>query len=353
MREAGVARSSRVRRTPQPSWAVLPDRELLQVRLKELHVSVAGTPLEDCLDDLNDELKAQRLNVKAHGWISDEWFSPDNTPGIAFPFYLAHPRLVRLERKMVGEVEGGGRRECMQILRHEAGHVIQHAFSLHRRHRWQELFGHSSEHYPEYYRPNPASKDYVQHLRRWYAQSHPDEDFAETFAVWLTPRSNWQKRFADWPALQKLHYVDELMAEIADKKPTFTSRIEIDPINKLNKTLGEHYKKKLALYAVDTPTTFDRALQRIFSADARAGVPAASMFIKRNRAAIKKLAPKWGRENGFTLDAALDDIIDRCRILKLRASGSQSQLRQSLAALLNSRRVHSLYTASARQWFAL
>ena len=25
------------------------------------------------------------------------------------------------------------------------------------------------------------------HLDPWYAQSHPDEDFAETFAVWLTP----------------------------------------------------------------------------------------------------------------------------------------------------------------------
>ena len=28
-----------------------------------------------------------------------------------------------------------------------------------------------------------------------YAASHPEEDFAETFAVWLTPRSNWRQSF--------------------------------------------------------------------------------------------------------------------------------------------------------------
>ncbi len=129
------------------------------------------------------------------------------------PFYLAHPRLARLERKMFKEVEGGTQRQCMQILRHEAGHIVQHAYALHRRRKWQEMFGRSSSPYPESYRPNPNSRDYVQHLPRWYAQSHPDEDFAETFAVWLTPRSNWRQRYAEWPgALEKLEFVDELMA---------------------------------------------------------------------------------------------------------------------------------------------
>src|SRR5207248_9879463 len=87
-----------------------------------------------------------------------EWFSPDNTPGIAIPFYLAHPRLMRLERKMIIEVEGGTQSECMRILRHEAGHVVQHAYQLHRRRRWRELFGRSSTRYPNYYRPDPASR---------------------------------------------------------------------------------------------------------------------------------------------------------------------------------------------------
>ena len=65
-----------------------------------------------------------------HAWLSDEWFSPDNTPGIAIPFYLAHPRLMRLERRQILEVEGGTASECLRILRHETGHVVQHAYRL-------------------------------------------------------------------------------------------------------------------------------------------------------------------------------------------------------------------------------
>ena len=171
--------------------------------------------------------------VRPHGWMSSEWFSPSNTPGIAFPFYLAHPRLMRLERKMIIDVEGGTHAECMRILRHEAGHVLQHSYALHQHRRWRRLFGRSSTRYPSYYRPDPASRNFVQHLRLWYAQSHPDEDFAETFAVWLTPRSNWRKRYEGWPALKKLQYVDELMAEIAKQKPMLTRRTEVEPLRSL------------------------------------------------------------------------------------------------------------------------
>ena len=168
-----------------------------------MKLTIEDTWLEGCLNDLQEELEERDLRIRPHAWLSDEWFSPDTTPGIAIPFYLAHPRLMRLERKMIIDVEGGTRHECMRILRHETGHVVQNAFRLQRRRRWQELFGRSSTHYPRFYRPNPASKNYVQHLRLWYAQSHPDEDFAETFAVWLKPRSDWKKRYAGWPALRK------------------------------------------------------------------------------------------------------------------------------------------------------
>ena len=178
------------------AWASLPDDKLLQLRLKDLKVRVERTWLARCLKDLHKELEERGLRIRPHAWISNEWFSPDDTPGIAFPFYLAHPRLMRLERKMMIDVEGGNVPECMRILRHETGHTIQHAFQLHRRRRWREVFGRSSVRYPSYYRPNPASRDYVHHLPLWYAQSHPDEDFAETFAVWLTPRSNWRQRYA-------------------------------------------------------------------------------------------------------------------------------------------------------------
>ena len=139
-------------------WASLPDEELLQLRLKDLNLRLEGTWLESCLRDLHTELAERGLRIAPHAWISNEWFSPEDSPGIAIPFYLAHPRLMRLERKMIIDVEGGSVPECMRILRHEAGHALQVSFQLHRRRRWQELFGRSSTRYPDYYRPNPASQ---------------------------------------------------------------------------------------------------------------------------------------------------------------------------------------------------
>lgn len=316
-------------------------------------MALEGGRLPECIDELNAELAARGLNARAHAWLSDEWFSPADTPGIALPFYLAHPRLARLERKMMREVEGGTKRDCMRLLRHEAGHVIQHAYALHRRRRWQMIFGRSSLPYPDQYRPNPTSRNYVQHLRRWYAQAHPDEDFAETFAVWLTPRSNWRKRYADWPvALEKLEYVDELMAEIAGKKPVLTRRFEVDPIASLNKTLGEHYKQKLEHYAIDTPAAFDRDLRRIFPSEARAGALAAATFVRRHRAELAELAAER-KGDEIPLAAVLDDIIDRCRALNLRCAGSQAQMKRALVKLLTNKTVHALYSSRRRQSFAV
>lgn len=335
-------------------WASLPDEQLLKLRFKDLKLTLKGTWLEDCLRALHEELAERDIRAKPYGWLSSEWFCPDHTAGIAFPFYLAHPRLMQLEKKIILDVEGGTWSECMRILRHEAGHVIQNAFQLHRRRRWQRLFGPSSRHYPSYYRPNPASRNFVQHLRLWYAQSHPDEDFAETFAVWLRPRSNWRSRYAGWPALEKLEYVDELMAEIANQPPLPTRRERVDPIDELTQTLAEHYRKKQALYAFDTPKTYDRDLLRLFSADPRhRRSQPASLFIRRNRKKLRELVSKWTGEYQLTLDAILDDMIIRCRELNLRAVGPERKLLTEFTVLLTAKTVHSLFGPLRRKWIAL
>lgn len=335
-------------------WSTLPDDRLLQLRLKDLGVTLEGTWLEACLEDLYAELEQRNLRVRPHAWISSEWFSPDTTPGIAVPFFLAHPRLMQLERKMILDVEGGTVSSCMRILRHEAGHVVQHAYQLHRRRRWQHLFGRSSTRYPNDYQPNPASKRFVQHLRLWYAQAHPDEDFAETFAVWLRPRSDWRKRYAGWHALRKLEYVDELMAEIADEKAVLTRRLLVEPLSRLTMTLAEYYRRKRERYVVAPPTIYDRDLRRIFSDNQRRlSSPAASRFLRQHRAEIRELVSQWTGEYQLTLDSVLDGMIARCRALRLRAVGSERQLVMNFAVLLTAKTVHSLYARSRRQRFAL
>jgi len=336
------------------AWASLPDEELLKLRFRDLGVTLKGTWLEGCVERLHEELDERGLKVRPHAWIGEEWFSPDNTPGISVPFYLVHPRLVRLERRQILDVEGGNVRDCQRILRHEAGHVVQNAYRLHRRRRWQRLFGRSSIRYPRHYRPDPTSRNYVQNLPLWYAQSHPDEDFAETFAVWLRPRSDWRRRYSGWPVLAKLRYVDELMTEIAGERPQLNHRFKVDPISRLSKTLAEHYRRKQALYQVKGPTVYDRDLLRIFTDDLRhRRAPAAATFLRRNRARIRHIVARWTQEHQLTLDSILDEMIDRCRELKLRAPGTERQLTIDFAVLFTAIAVRMLYGPARRRWFAL
>jgi hypothetical protein len=335
-------------------WASLPDRELLMLRIKDLKLSLKGTWLEECVADLHQELDQRDIRVRPHAWLSDEWFSSVTTPGIAIPFYLAHPRLMRLERKKILDVEGGTRTECMRILRHETGHVLQHSYNLQRRRRWQQLFGRSSTPYPEFYRPNPASKSHVQHLRLWYGQSHPDEDFAETFAVWMGSRANWRKRYEGWPALEKLEYVDALMAEIGMAKPELTGRMVVEPASRNSTTLANYYASKQKRYTTDPPTVYDRDLRRIFSADPRhRRYPLATKFLRRHGARIRGTVAKWTGQYQLNIDAVLNDMMIRCRDLNLRAAGPERQLVIDFTVLLTSKIVQSLYNRSRRPWFAL
>ncbi len=163
------------------------------------------------------------------------------------------------------EVEGGDRESCLRILRHEAGHAIDNAYQIRRRPTRRRLFGIPDTPYPEYYTPKPYSKSFVQHLDHWYAQSHPDEDFAETFAVWLDPSSMWATRYAGWPTLRKLEYMDRLMRELARSRAKVKSKREVDPLPRLRKTLAEHYRKKREHYGLDHPDFYESDLRNLFS----------------------------------------------------------------------------------------
>lgn len=340
------------RRSTRPRWAGWPTKRLLETRMCDLGLSLDGTWVEPLTRQVNDELAARGLRVRPHYWLSDEWFSPAGVPGVALPFYLAHPRLMRLERNVMLEVEGGSRSSCLRLLRHEVGHAVQHAYELHRRRGWQRVFGLSSTPYPESYRPNPASRNYVHHLDAWYAQSHPDEDFAETFAVWLTPRSAWRRRYRGWPALRKLEYVDGLMDELRDVRPRKTTRARPYSLPTLRKTLLVHYRAKREWYAPGYTSQWDDDLLRLFS-----GSPGdrdretAAVFLRRNRKEIREMVAKWTGEYQFTLDQVLKQMIGRCRELKLRAAGSERRLRTQFAILLT---VHTVnYTYRGREWHAV
>jgi len=325
-------------------WEDWPREQLLDMRIRDLGLRLEGTWLEVRVRALYHELAQRGIALRPHCWLSDEWFSPQNVPGIAIPFYLAHPRLIRLERSMVLEAEGSSIAECTRILRHEAGHAIQHGYRLHRRAGYQQLFGKSSTKYPTSYRPNPTSRRYVQHLRAYYAQAHPDEDFAETFAVWLQPRARWRKRYEGWPALRKLEYVDALMEELRGAKAPVHSRERVAPISQLTSTLRQYYEEKRAFYAVDYPSTYDHELCRVFSnAPRHANRGLAARCITRNAKGIGALVARGTGESDVTSDQLLHDKIARSRLLKLRVPGGEGQVLLDFAGMLAVRSVHFLY----------
>jgi hypothetical protein len=338
---------------PRFDWETLPDSELLDVRLRHLGVKIEGTWIEECLDDLHEDLERRGLRFRPHAWLSADWFVPDEIPGIAIPFYLAHPRLMKLERRQMLEVEGGTRPEMMKILRHECGHAFDNAYALGRHRQRRDLFGDSSRRYPEHYRPNPASRRFVQHLRLYYAQSHPLEDFAETFAVILASRNDgWRRRYAEWPALEKLEYMNELIESLRGRRPARCDRTRPESLGTLSMTLREYYADKRERYLVSYPDIYDRDLRRLFSDDPKhRRRELASRFLRRNSAEIRKLVSNWTGEYQFTLDQVLKDMIGRSRELKLRAAGPEKSLKMEFAVLLTVKTMDFHY--GRRNWFAL
>lgn len=344
--------ATRKRRGRNPVWADWSDAKLLAMRICDLGVAIEGTWLEDRLEALYADLDRRGFVFRPHVWLSNEWFTPDGIPGFAMPFYLAHPRLMQLERSQMLEIEGGTREECLKIMRHECGHAIQNAYRLHWRRVWQHEFGKASQKYPKYYRPNPASRHYVQHLRLYYAQSHPTEDFAETFAIWLqaTPAS-WRKRYDGWPALRKLEMVDDLMEELVAKRPLVKSHARIEPAGSLKTTLHELYEGRREQYLRSFPSIYDRDLRKLFSDEEGCRGELAATFLRRNRQEIRKLVSRWTGEYEYTLEEVMQDIIGRAKELRLRAVGPPSRLRIEFAILLTANTLHFHY--SRRNWFAL
>jgi hypothetical protein len=317
--------SPRVRREqaappPDPNSAGPPD--LAKTPLRDLGLTIAGTPLEAVVNDFRAELHAAGItHVRPHFYLSTEWGVPFGTVSIAIPFYLARPDLTRLHAERGGLVEGATPPAVLRYLRHEMGHVVNYAYRLYERPEWAKLFGDINRPYEEEYRPRPFSRDYVEHLPGWYAQKHTDEDWAETFAVWMTPSLDWRSRYAGWPALKKLEYCDRTMAELRARPPLAAEEDPDEDVGGLALTLDEFYHAE-AGEGAEPPVDADAALDAVFEhagrpPDAR---PAAELigrvehaigaevfrwtgyFPERTRRLLRRLAER-ARQRGLTYAA--------------------------------------------------
>lgn len=327
----------------EPEWANWSDEQLLALRLCDLKLSLSGTPVERLIVQVNGELDERGL-VQPQYYLSDEWFTPDGVAAIAVPFYLAHPRLARLEAAMMLEVEGGDDDTCLRILRHEAGHAIDNAYDLRRQPARRRLFGNPDATYPNYYTPKPYSTNFVQHLDHWYAQSHPDEDFAETFAVWLDPASLWGLRYAGWGAQKKLEYMDRLMHRVAGSKPRVTSKRHVDPLPRLKRTLREHYRRKREHYGLDHPDFWESDLRKLFSdAPEYARHMSAARFVRSIRRDARTTVASFTDSYQYTIDQLLEKIIQRCRELNLRLTDDEATAKVDFMVFLTVQTMNYLH----------
>jgi len=306
------------------------ESDLLQVKICDLPITIAGTWLEECIQTLYKELADKGLNFRPECYLADEWLTPENEPVIGIPFYLAHSTLTKVEKKMMLEAEGDTKAWCMKLLRHEAGHAICYAFKLNEKERWQKMFGSSSKDYGDTYRYQPYSRRFVRHLDGFYAQYHPDEDFVETFAVWLTPDSNWEERYKNWKAFTKIKFVDELMTEIKGQPPLVPKGTKFWNLKSLKITLANFYKKKQVLVEEDFPDFHDRHLTKIFKSlddkDFKAfrklakkdkDLLDAAGFLRKYQSHIIYNVARTTGERRYIVHDILKTIIKRCRQLNM------------------------------------
>ena len=293
------------------------------MRFCDLPLSLTNTVVENLAVRVFDELSELGLLCRPSVWLSEEWFNPDGVVGFAIPFYLAHPRLVRLERQQMLEVEGRAQSECLRILRHETGHAVDEAYQLFRTSEYRRTFGAPSRPYPTSYSINANSKDFVMHLNAWYAQAHPVEDFAETFAVWLTGRSRWKPRYRSWPALKKLEIVDRWMDSWRGKVPPNINTTATDTLVSNTRTLAEHYAEKRAFYAIGRSADFDSDLAGIFpdgAANPNSKQLRADRFLRLLRSSVRSQVAQPLAVPAYTVDQILRQIISRCSALDLKVT---------------------------------
>jgi hypothetical protein len=299
-------------------WASSSDQELLERRISKLGLLLEDSAVQPLIRQLYEELSAKGLTFFPPCHIGDEWFVPVGIPAIFVPFFLVHDRLRQLEKTMMLEVEGGTREWFMKLIRHEAAHAYAYAYRLPKKKKWQQCFGQTSrDQTPDVYHPHPFSRSYVVNLDDWYAQSHPDEDFAETFAVWLTPEADWRTRYAGWNALQKLEYVDELMRSLAGKPPIHAPEYRATEYDCLNLKLKTYYARKRKLYEDTYPDFYDADLRELFSAPPGPGRITAAVYLRRRRRRLLNSVCQWTNEKKFRVNKLLSRLIDRCDQLDL------------------------------------
>jgi hypothetical protein len=334
-------------KTPEPLFGEgLPPASaaLLQARIKDLQLHLKGTRLERFIHQLYEELEARGISLRPLCYLSDQWGCPSGVPVIGLPFYLADPNLLKIEEELGAGAET--ERDIMMYLRHEAGHAFNYAYRLHEEDEWKRLFGDFSKPYLETYKPQPFSRKYVAHLSGWYAQKHPDEDFAETFAVFITPGSNWAERYKGWGALKKLLYVQDAVARVGRQPPTVTLEDRDVDVSEMHVTVLEHYRQRELEEKIDHAIgeQLDQDLVALFEPEG-VGHTAAATLLRSERQALIHAVTQFSGVSRAVVKSLLEHLHERVSALGLTVHRESSHhYTTKLTALLTTLSMNYLYT---------
>ena len=288
-------------------------QELLDKRISQLGLRLEGSPVERFVHQLQRELERKGLKrFRLVCYLTDEWGCPDGQPVIGIPFYLANPHLARLERAM-NDLED--EREIMMYLRHEAGHAFNYAYRLYITPEWRRMFGPYNRRYRDHYRPVPFSRKFVRHIAGWYAQKHPDEDFAETFAVWLTPGSKWRRRYKGWPALQKLRYVDRVARQVREQDPVVSTGDFDVTVEDMKVTVEQFYRRLMRQNGAAVNVALEADLTDLFFTRGRRrkNIRAAWEVVEEHRKTLTDKIAYWTGVKRPLVRALVERIVRTCR----------------------------------------
>jgi putative zinc-binding metallo-peptidase len=318
---------------PSASIAVVSDfektpasfKELLTKSISQLGLRLEGSAVERFVQQLYRELDRKGLKqFRPVCYLTDEWGCPDGQPVIGIPFYLADPQLARLEREM-NDLED--EREIMMYMRHEAGHAFNYAYRLYATPEWRKTFGPFNRRYRDHYRPVPFSRKYVRHIAGWYAQKHPDEDFAETFAVWLTPAGGWRRRYKGWPAMRKLRYVDRVARQVGSQPPVLANGVFDVTVEDMKLTVEEYYRRLMRQNGAAVNVALESDLRDMFIARGRRrkGLRPAWELLEPHRESLTAKITYWTGVKRPVVRALVERILRTLREHELNAIGDQEE----------------------------
>lgn len=308
----------------------LTDSQILNLKVKQLDLRFSHEQ-KAVIKVFYSRLKEKNIKWRPHLWPSDEWFSPDGVGGIAVPFMLLHPRLTALEKSYLGECEGDSKKEFFKLLCHEAGHAIDNAYRLRLKKKRQQLFGLSSKKYPSSYKPNMLSKDYVFFLKDHYAQAHPDEDWAETFAVWLSTE-NWQRKYKGTKALEKLLYIDSAIKELSNKEPLNNNRRTYMHYKNDSRTIGDYLREKQKSLRKGKGNFFENKLHPVFEKNLHKTT--ATQYLRKNKFKIILDLQSKTKEDIWNLDRSFEEIKEACKSKKYSLKYNEKETEQKIKKLI-------------------